>query len=271
MSIDRLCAYFGFSAVPFGRDIPPSALFRSNAHQEAMARLGWLIDQRGFGILTGEVGAGKTVAVRAATSALDPSRHQIVYCPNPVLGVGGLLTVIVTALGATPRRFRGNLVPQAAELLALAEAERGRGVFIVVEEAHMLESHQLEELRMLTSDAMDSRSPAALLLVGQPTLRRRLRQGSMAAVEQRITLRVHLDGMDLGETAAYLKHHLSLVGRSDTLFSDDAVAVLHQASRGFPRAVNNHALQALVATFAQDKSIVDEAAAKMAAVEVVGE
>src|SRR5262245_47021512 len=79
MSVDRLCAYYGFSRVPFGRDIPPSALYRSTAHQEAVARLSWLIDERGFGILTGEVGAGKSVAVRATTSTLDPSRHQAIY------------------------------------------------------------------------------------------------------------------------------------------------------------------------------------------------
>ncbi len=77
--------------------------------------------------------------------------------------------------------------------------------------------------------------------------------------------------MDLTETCAYVKHHLGLAGRSDTLFSDDALAVIHQASRGLPRAINTLALQALVATFAQDKSIVDESAAKMAVVEVAGE
>jgi type II secretory pathway predicted ATPase ExeA len=88
-------------------------------------------------------------------------------------------------------------------------------------------------------------------------------------VDQRATLRIHLEGMDLSETEAYVKHHLALVGRSDTLFSDDALAVIHQASRGLPRLVNNLTLQALVATFSQDKSIVDESAAKMAVVEVL--
>jgi type II secretory pathway predicted ATPase ExeA len=93
----------------------------------------------------------------------------------------------------------------------------------------------------------------------------------MAALDQRITLRVHIEGMDLAETLAYIRHHLSLAGRSDPLFSDDAVAMIHHASRGLPRAVNNLALQALVATFAADKAIVDESAAKMAVVEITGE
>ena len=110
-----------------------------------------------------------------------------------------------------------------------------------------------------------------MILIGQPTLRRRLQQGAMAALDQRITLRVHIDGMDLAETLAYVRHHLGLAGRSDRLFSDDAITLIHQVSRGLPRAVNNLALQALVATFAADKAMVDEAAAKMAVVEVNGE
>lgn len=77
--------------------------------------------------------------------------------------------------------------------------------------------------------------------------------------------------MNLAETSDYIRHHLTLAGRKDPLFSDDAVAVVQQASKGLPRAVNNLALQALVATFAANKSIVDEAAAKMAVVEVVGD
>jgi type II secretory pathway predicted ATPase ExeA len=271
VSIDRLCAYYGLTRMPFGRDLAPSALFRSAAHAEAVARLGWLVDERGLGTLTGEVGAGKTVAARAAVAALEPSRHQVVYCANPTIGGRGILALIVAALGATPRFHRAALVPQAAEALATAETERGRHVLILIDESHLLDPEQLEDLRMLTNAELDSRSPAAMVLIGQPTLRRRLRQGAFAAIDQRITLRVNLDGMDLAETSAYLRHHLALAGRSDPLFSDDAVNVIHQASRGLPRAVNNLALPALVATFAADHNIVDHAAAKMAVVEVTGD
>lgn len=271
MSIDRLCSYFGFTTMPFGRALAPSALFRSSAHAEACARLGWLIDERGLGILTGEVGAGKTVALRSATAALEPSRFQAVYCPNPTVGGRGILSLIVSSLGGTPRFHRAALVPQAAEALALAEAERGRRVIVAVDEAHLLDADQLEDLRMLTNDSMDSHSPAALVLIGQPTLRRRLRQGALAAIDQRISLRIHIEGMEPAETIAYLRHHLALAGRADPLFSDDAAAVIHHASRGLPRAINNLALQALIATFAADKSIVDQAAAKMAVVEIAGD
>lgn len=271
MSVDRLCTYFGFTRMPFGRDLAPASLFRSKSHAEAVARLGWCVEERGLGVLTGEVGCGKTVAARATVAGLDPSRQQVIYCPNPTVGGRGILSLVVAALGGVPRFHRAALVPQAAAALAMAEAERGRRVLIIVDESHLLNPEQLEDLRMITNDHMDSRSPAAVILIGQPTLRRRLHQGTMAALDQRITLRVHMEGMDLAETLAYTRHHLGQVGRSDPLFSDDAVAVIHHASRGLPRAVNNLALQGLVATFAADKAIVDESAAKMAVVEVSGD
>jgi type II secretory pathway predicted ATPase ExeA len=271
VSVDRLCAYFGFSRMPFGRDLPPASLFRSAAHAEAVARLSWCIDERGLGTLTGEVGCGKTVSLRATVAALEPSRHQIIYCANPIVGGRGLLSLVVAALGGIPRFHRAALVPQAADALATAEAERGRRVVIVIDESHLLDAEQLEDIRMLTNAELDSRSPAAVILIGQPTLRRRLHQGTMAALDQRVSLRVHMDGMDLADTVAYIRHHLGLVGRADTLFSDDAVAVIPHAARGLPRSVNNLALQALVATFAADKAVVDEGAAKMAVVEVNGD
>jgi type II secretory pathway predicted ATPase ExeA len=204
-------------------------------------------------------------------ASLDPSRTQVIYCPNPTVGGRGILSLVVAALGGTPRFHRAALIPQAADALACAESERGRRVLLVVDESHLLDDDQLEDLRMITNSEMDSRSPAAVILIAQPLLRRRLHQGSMAALDQRITLRVHMDGMDLAETLAYVRHHLALSGRSDPVFSDDAVAVIHHAARGLPRAVNNLALQALVATFAADKAIVDQTAAKMAVVEVTGE
>ena len=77
------------------------------------------------------------------------------------------------------------------------------------------------------------------MLVGQPTLRRRIKLGTFAALDQRIALRYTMTGMQAGETKTYLVHHLALAGRSDTLFSDDAITLIHQVSRGLPRAVNN--------------------------------
>ena len=89
---------------------------------------------------------------------------------------------------------------------------------------------------------MDSGSPFAVILVGQPTLRHRLRLGVLAALDQRIAMRYTIAGMSAADTADYIGHHCKIAGRADTLFSDDAIGLIHNASRGHPRAVNNHAL-----------------------------
>lgn len=269
--IDRLRAHYGFGRTPFGRDLAPGMLHRHRGHAEAVARITWLIGERAIGVITGEVGAGKTVATRAATTSLDPTRHTIIYLANPMIGERGLYAHIVHALGQIPRFHKANLVTQAAELLVAEAAERARTPILVIDEAHLLGYEQLEEIRMLTNYDLDTRSPFACLLLGQPTLRRRLKLGTMAALDQRIALRYHLDGMTLEETASYLRHHLQLAGRSDPLFSDDAIALIHQTSRGIPRGINNLALQALVAAFADGKGVVDESAARAAVTEVTAD
>ena len=271
MTLDRLQAHYGFTRMPYGRSLAPGMLHRHASHAEAVARIGWCITERALGVVTGEVGAGKTVAIRAALAGLDTSRHTTIYLGNPAVGGRGLYSGIVTALGAVPRYHKASLIPQTADLLAAEEHERGRSVTLVLDEAHLLDTSQLEELRLLTNADMDSHSPFACLLLGQPTLRRRIKLGTFAALDQRIALRYAMTGMTHTETKTYLSHHLKLAGRADTLFSDDAAALIHQVGRGIPRAINNLAVQALVAAYADGKAIVDESSARAAVTEVTTE
>lgn len=268
--IDKLQGFYGFTRMPFGRDLAPGMLHRHSAHGEAVARIGWCVTERRIGVITGEVGAGKTVAIRAALSTLDTSRHTIIYLPNPTIGVRGIHHQIVTALGGQPLVHHATLVPQATDALATEQAERGRTPVLVIDEAHLLDHPQLESIRMLTNHDLDSTSPFACLLVGQPTLRR-MKLGVLAALDQRIALRYAMPPMTPDETHSYLRHHLTLAGRSDTLFTDDATTLIHQTSRGYPRAVNNLAVQALIAAFATNKTIVDETSTRAAITEVTTE
>jgi type II secretory pathway predicted ATPase ExeA len=269
--IEKLQSHYGFTTMPFGRCLAPQMLHRHGGHAEAVARIGWCVTERALGVITGEVGAGKTVAIRAALATLDSSRHTIIYQGNPAVGGRGLYAGIVTTLGGTPRFHKASLIPQTVDLLAAEDHERGRTVTLVLDEAHLLDTDQLEELRLLTNADMDSHSPFACLLVGQPTLRRRIKLGAFAALDQRIALRYAIGGMTTAETTSYVTHHLKLAGRSDTLFSDDALTLIHQVSRGLPRAVNNLAVQALVAAYATNKTIVDESATRAAITEVTTE
>lgn len=261
-------AHFGFARTPFTKAVAARDLFGRQAHAEAVARIGFCVAEATLGVICGEVGAGKTVAVRAAVAALDPTRYHLIYVPNPAFGTRGLYVAIVAALGASPRFHKAEVMRQAAELLAAEEHERHRRVVLVVDEAHLLSPEQLEELRLLTNAELDAASPFAGLLVGQPTLARRLRLGAFAALDQRIATRFTITPMDLAESAAYLRHHLALAGRTDPLFADDAAARLHRVAGGLPRKLNNAATAALIAAATDGKALVDDTCAKRAAAEL---
>lgn len=271
MSIDKLRAHFGFERTPFSKELAPGMLHQHHGHAEAVARVCWCIQEQALGMVTGEVGSGKTVAVRAAVCTLDPSRHTVIYLGCPAVGPRGIYTQITLALGGKPPFHYASLIPAAQHVLAQEREERGRRVVLAVDEAHLLGAPALEELRMLTSAEMDSRQALCLLLIGQPTLRRTVKFSAFAALDQRIAVRYAMAPMSGEETASYIEHHLKLAGRSDRLFSDDAIALIHEVSRGLPRQVNNLATQALVATYVAGKAIADEQAARQAIAEVEAE
>jgi type II secretory pathway predicted ATPase ExeA len=261
-------AHFGLARTPFGKSIPARDLFPRQAHAEAIARISFCVVESALGVVTGDVGAGKTVALRAAVAGLDPTRHQVIYIANPAFGTRGLYVTIVRALGAQPRYLKAELMAQAGDLLAAETAERHRRVVVICDEAHLLQPDQLEELRLLTNSEMDSASPFAGILAGQPTLNRQLRMGTFAALDQRIATRFTVKPMDLAESAAYLRHHLKLAGRDEPLFADDAIARLHRVANGLPRALNNAAVAALIAAAAAGKDLIDDACAKKAVAEL---
>src|SRR5437870_3008754 len=264
MSRASWVTHFGFARTPFTKSIAAKDLYRRAAHDEAVARIGFVVAESALGVIIGEVGVGKTVAVRAAVAGLDRLRHHVIYIPNPAIGTRGLYVTIVSALGGRPRFSRAEVMAQAGELLAAEEAERHRRVVLLIDESHLLSPAQLEEICLLTNQDLDSKSPFAGILIGQPTLSRQLRMGVFAALDQRIGMRFCIPALDLPEAACYLRHHLGLVGRTDPVFADDAVARLHRFSGGVPRALNNVATAALVAAAAAGKAIVDDACAKAA-------
>ena len=265
---DIWSAHFGFARTPFTKSVPADKLFERAAHKEAVARIQHCIAESALAVVVGDVGAGKTVALRAAVAGLDRTRYTVVYLANPSGGCRGLYVAITTALGAMPRFHKAEAINQVAALLAAEEAERHRKVVFIIDEAHLLSPAQLEELRLLSNSEMDSASPFAGLLVGQPTLAQRLRQGVFAALDQRISVRFSIPGMDLAESVAYLRHHLALAGRTDPLIADDAAARLHRYANGLPRALNNAATAALMAAAADGKGLVDDVCAKQAVAEL---
>jgi type II secretory pathway predicted ATPase ExeA len=249
--------YWGLSRTPFSKRLAASELFDHPGHREAVARIRWAIDEHAIALVTGEVGAGKTVAVRATIDRLDASAHTIIYVANAGVGARGIHQHIAGHLGVAPRFHRGALIAQTADLLVRERDERHKHTVLICDEAHLLEPDQLEQLRMLTNHELDSDSPLALILIGQPTLRRTLRRGTFAALDQRIAVRAHIHPLPRDHATGYLHHHLALAGRSDPLFADDAADTIIHAARGLPRQIGNLAVAALIAGYTRNNRIVD--------------
>ncbi len=260
-------SYYGLQKTPFSPEIPPSAVFSHQSLSEALARLSYAIERRLICLLTGEVGSGKSLALRKTASELEPARHTMVYLSNPVAGARGVLIDLVESLGQPPDFFRAQLIKQARDVIE-TEVARGKKLVIVVDEAHLLHPGALEEIRLMTNCQMDSSPRFSLILSGQPPLLRKLRFSTLKALEQRIGLRVRLTSLTLEETSGYIRHHLELAGRPDNLFSDDAVLLVHKSSGGIPREINNLSTQSLLAGCIEKKSIIDESTVRRAIAEI---
>ncbi len=264
-------AFYGFTTTPFTRTVAACDLFPSGQYQELLARLRYLVRNRGFGLVTGEVGSGKTTAIRALAAGLDLARHQLVYVSQSALTPRHLYRTLGRQLGLEPAYHAADARRQLTEALWQAYSKKDKLPVVVIDEGHLLSGELLEEIRFLTNFELDSASPMALCLVGQGELRQRLRLQTFQAIAQRVTLRYHLQGLPDQETRAYVQHHLKVAGADRPLFSDEAVRLVHQFSKGLPRRINNLCLAALLAGFAAQKPIIDEATVKQALAEVEGE
>lgn len=244
---------FGLSLDPFDRDIDAQDLFDSAGLRELDARLRYLLDLQGMGLVTGEVGSGKTTAVRRLCESLHPGTHKAVYvCPSTV-NTMDLYRTIALGLGLEPAKNRVRLFNQIRdEVERLVGAKKLRPV-LVIDEAQLLRNDVLDDLRLLTNYRMDSLNLLTVLLVGQTEFRRKLAFVAHEAFAQRLAVRFHLDGIKRAEVTAFLAHQLRRAGAHHALFTEAAANSLFEASKGTLRLLNLLARHALLAA-AQDKA-----------------
>lgn len=251
--------FYGFVTMPFSRGVVTSKLFVASGQEELKARLAYLVRERGIGLITGEIGSGKSTALRAFVESLDPTRYAVVYTANPLIGITGFYREVLLQLGEAVPRFRQQMVLGIRRCFDLLTNERKKTPVVIVDEAHLAEHRMLEELRLLLNVRMDSQAAAALILVGHSELRRTLRLSIHEALWQRTTVRFHLRPLDLTETGAYIRHQVEVAGyRGSALFSDGFIAKTYDYTKGIPRQINLVCTHALMAGCAEQKQVLDE-------------
>jgi type II secretory pathway predicted ATPase ExeA len=261
--------YFGFTRLPFTKDIPSAQLFQAEGQSELCARLDYLLKDRGLGLVTGETGCGKSTSVRRFTAALDPNRYLVIYLANPFLGLSGIYRDLLTALGHEPPFGKPKAVARIRSVFHEQLHTKHRLPFIILDEAHLFPVAVFEPLRLLVSTDMDSQSLGVLLLVGQPELRRILRMAPYEAFYQRITTTYHLPPLDLAQTIAYVRHHVQLAEyQAGPLFTDDALARIYENTKGIPRLINRLCTTALLVAAAEKRQVVEESTIRKAIAEL---
>jgi type II secretory pathway predicted ATPase ExeA len=252
-------AHFGLRERAFRKTPDPRYLYLNEVYEEALERLLYAVEERELALLTGEVGSGKTLLTRALLDNLGES-YEVAMVLNPRLSPRQFLRTLAAELGIESPRFQGNeLLEQIHERLLVLE-EAGRPALLIVDEAHLIPGRPtFEEIRMLTNFQLDDRNLIAVVLVGQPELRERLRHHGLRALTQRIGSDCHLRPLKREETHAYVEHRLKVAGAQRSIFTAEAVDRLHEASGGVPRVLNQLATDCLLEALARGAPDVDAA------------
>jgi type II secretory pathway predicted ATPase ExeA len=263
-----LLAWFGFKHFPFDKNIKPADLFPTDPLNESLARLDYIKRRGGILLLTGDPGVGKTLAMRRFVDGLNENLFKPFYTPLSTLSRADLLYHINRLLGLPTRLSKSAIYNQIQTALLESKEQAGKTILLIIDEAHLLQTGPLEELRLLTNFKMDSYDPFILILCGQSDLRRVMDFAVMEPFSQRIALRYHMSGLSPDETKNYVLHHLKLAGAQESLLNDQALSAIHEVSYGIPRKIGAVTEAALTyAMFDQKRSVSPEMVLKVKSLE----
>jgi len=248
--------FFKLARNPFDLTPDPACLVPTERHNEALAALYHGVRQhKGFVVLTGEVGTGKTLLLRCLLGLLKESKDvAYAYLFNGRLSPTEFLQYIVSDFGLPATgKSKYELLLDLGHFLASRGSMKMTTV-LIVDEAHHLSADILEEVRLLSNLETTDDKLLQIVLVGQPELDEKLDSVGLRQLKQRIAVRTQLCALDADETRRYIQHRLQIAGRdplSSLLFTEDAVAKVYCYSRGLPRLINTICENALIAAYAR--------------------
>jgi general secretion pathway protein A len=260
-------AFFGLRENPFNVNPDPRYLFMTRNTLEALACLTYGIERRkGFILLTGEVGTGKTTLLNKLLEWLHGQPIATAFIFNPRLTVNEFFDFMMADLGIPCESQMKSQVLLKLNTWLLERYQAGERAVLIVDEAQNLSEQMLEEIRLLTNLETATAKLLQIVLVGQPELEQKLNQPELRQLRQRITLRAKTSPLTIEETHRYIAERLRVAGsRGEEIFTPVAVETLHRYACGIPRVINLVAEHAMISAFAEgQKSIswetVEEAA-----------
>lgn len=257
-------SFYGLKENPFNVTPNPEFIYLGENHREALAQLLYGVRERkGFIVITGEVGTGKTTLVHYLLEKMDGNGHtRTAFLFNPRLEVNDFIQYILKDLGVRVQgETKGEYLHNLHRYLLNAYRKDER-VVLIVDEAHGLDPELLEEIRLLSNLETSKSKLIQIILIGQPELDRTLSRPEFRQLRQRINLRYYLPPLSEKETREYIEKRLRIAGAKESPFTDKAIKEIYMWSGGIPRLINILCDNALLNGFALDQKKVDERSVK---------
>ncbi len=254
--------YWGLSKSPFDSVPDPGMYFKMHSSVEnTVAELLFAIEEGNecLAVVVGEVGFGKTMALRVALDALDPEKYRIAFVTNPDLTFPQLLREIIGQLKGEPCSIRGKeMLLEEFNKILFETIDSGKKVLVFIDEGNALKSANLESLRLLTNMQEDTRNLFTIVLAGQPKLAKMLEDPRRANLFQRVGVYSRLESLESEELVRdYIEHRLERAGCTKKIFTNGAIKAVYKQSQGIPRLINKFCKLALKASETNELKEID--------------
>lgn len=250
--------YYGLKEMPFNITPDPHFLFLSPVHQEAIQHLRYGIsEKKGFIVLTGEVGCGKTTLCRYLLNEIDDKPIETALILNPRVSETQLLQAILRELGVEKvKRSRVELLEQLNALL-LKLIDEGKDIVLIIDESQNMTFQALEHIRLLSNLETNTQKLLQIILIGQPELKEKLQNESLRQLRQRILVHYDLRPLTQEEMEQYVRYRLIMAGANGRPeFTKAAMKKIHKHSRGIPRLINNLCDKSLLSAFIKSRDMI---------------
>lgn len=246
--------HFKMHTMPFCERAPVDLILKDARIQQGLARLNYMAQQGTLALVTGPTGVGKSTLIKLFLNSLAPNRYSPVYLNFTNVKTSSMLKMISTALGEPPRITKEKVFAQIVEKVQKSELEH----ILIIDEAHLVNSEALTDIRLLVSSAIDDTPPLKILLVGQDALKNQLKRSQLQDLLQRINVRYQMRPLTCDETSCYIDFQIKASGSTKKIFDSNVKNAIFQYTHGIHRQINNLATACLINAAALNLNKIDE-------------